>query len=238
MQLIEKLDRTGRLPLFVMIASISAFFVAMLIFRIRITGSANFVFLIWNLFLAYIPYCTGLVIHQQSEKLKLPVLVLLTGFWLLFLPNAPYLVTDIAHLSTGNSIGMWYDLMLLVAFAAIGMILTLMTLYDVHSYLRRHYHPAKVWLFMVLVSYGCGIGIYVGRFLRWNSWDMFTQPVALLEEGAVHIIHSPEPILQVGFAFLLGTFILMLYGLAWYTLKVFAKREMFEEEFRRLPYTY
>jgi uncharacterized membrane protein len=238
MNLLTRLERTGRLPLFVMISFMSTFFVAMLLLRIRITGSANFVFLIWNLFLAYIPYCIGLIIYTRQTKLKLPSLLLLVSVWLLFLPNAPYLMTDIAHLTTGDGIGMWYNLMLLISFAAIGMIITMMTLYDVHSYLRRYYNPGLVWGFMIAAVYGCGIGIYVGRFLRWNSWDMITQPVSLLEEGADHFISGPNPVLQAGFAILLGTFILMLYTMAWYTLKVFAKKEIELELRASMPYSY
>ena len=98
------------------IGSIAA--VLLIIFRVFYSGSITFVFLIWNLFLAWVPVIFALLARRWR---RIPLLALAAGFvWLLFLPNAPYLVTDLIHLRPRAAAPFWYDLITLFTFALLG----------------------------------------------------------------------------------------------------------------------
>ncbi|HMQ46430.1 MAG TPA: DUF1361 domain-containing protein [Saprospiraceae bacterium] len=139
-----------------------------------------FLFLLWNLFLAWIPYLLSIGIklsandHKQ-EQLNWLVLVV----WLLFFPNAPYLVTDLLHLKPRAPIPFLYDALLFFFFACLGLMLAYLSLAKVQAFLIHRFSRPVAWslifLFMALSSFG----IYIGRFLRWNSWDVLIQPQAL-----------------------------------------------------------
>lgn len=141
--------------------------------------------LVWNLFLAWLPLCGALTAYNL-ERLPgrwrwLPV----AGFavlWLLFLPNAPYLVTDIIHLKPHKGALLWYDLIMLVTFAWTGVFLGLVSLFLMQELVRRSAGRAASWLFVFGVMVLNGFGLYFGRVLRWNSWDVLFRPDSLFFE--------------------------------------------------------
>lgn len=139
----------------------------------------------WNLFLAWLPLLGALTAYNL-ERLPgrwrwLPV----AGFavlWLLFLPNAPYLVTDLIHLKPRNGVPLWYDLIVLVSFAWTGVFLGLVSLFLMQELVRRSAGRAASWLFVFGVMVLNGFGLYFGRVLRWNSWDVLFRPDSLFFE--------------------------------------------------------
>lgn len=160
-------------------------------------------FLIWNLFLAWLPLLGALAAynlnHLPTRMRWLPIL----GFsvlWLLFLPNAPYLITDIIHLKPHSSVPLWYDLITLVAFAWTGSFLGLISLFLMQELVRRTIGRAASWLFVVGVMLLTGFGVYFGRFLRWNSWDALFRPASLLNELADGISHPLDHLHTLAFA--------------------------------------
>lgn len=151
-----------------------------------------FLFLLWNLFLAWIPYLlsNNLKLFANGRKQgQLNWLILLV--WLLFFPNAPYLVTDLLHLKPRAPIPFLYDVLLFFFFACLGLILAYLSLAKVHHFLIYRFSRPLVWslilFFMVLSSFG----IYIGRFLRWNSWDVFIQPQAVVYSLG-HLLQQTE----------------------------------------------
>jgi uncharacterized membrane protein len=160
----------------------SALAVAMLLGR-RFFGAGGYHFLLWNLFLAWLPYLASLwlVWVARHGRLRLfttlPVLLL----WLLFLPNAPYLLTDFVHL-WGMDFVWWYDIGTMVSFAWAGWLLGLASLDIVASLAAERGGPAAGWSVVVVVAALSGLGVYMGRFLRWNSWDALLRPQTLLLE--------------------------------------------------------
>ncbi len=140
-------------------------------------GAPTFLFLVWNLFLAWIPYWIALSIDGVFEKTKSKILsVTLLGLWLLFFPNAPYIITDLLHLKSRFPVPHWYDMMLIFSFAWTGLALGLLSLYEVQLFLEKHFKANWAWLFSTTSIALAGFGIFIGRFQRWNSWDVFTQP--------------------------------------------------------------
>ncbi|MBI1765231.1 MAG: DUF1361 domain-containing protein [Acidobacteria bacterium] len=143
--------------------------------------------LIWNLFLAWLPLLGALAAYnlqhglQHRQRRWLPVSVFAV-LWLLFLPNATYLVTDIIHLKPRNGVPLWYDLIVLVSFAWTGVFLGLVSLFLMQEMVRRFAGRAASWLFVFGVMVLNGFGLYFGRVLRWNSWDVLFRPGNLFFE--------------------------------------------------------
>jgi uncharacterized membrane protein len=148
-------------------------------------GSSGFRFLLWNLFLAWIPVVLALVIFAHYLRGRAPGRMLVPGvIWLLFLPNAPYLFTDFIHLSPTAGVPLWFDGTVLSAFAWTGALLCLVSVYLVHSAIRNWYGAVQGWMTVVVVLIFTSVGVYAGRFLRLNSWDAFIHPGRILRQVA------------------------------------------------------
>jgi len=144
------------------------------------------VFLVWNLFLAWLPFLFALmVVVLRQSKLALGACGML---WLLFFPNTTYLVTDLIHLHHTDFIPVWYDAIMLFAFALTGLMLGLLSLYFVHAVVQNHFGVLVGWLFVLTTAVLGGIGVYIGRFMRWNSWDVFANPITLFHDLAYNLL--------------------------------------------------
>jgi uncharacterized membrane protein len=154
----------------------SALCVATVEIRTYETGDTYYRFLIWNLILAWIPLAFATAAYRRARRrVDLGVAVLLVP-WLLFFPNAPYLLTDFVHLGKGPA-PLWYDALMLSAFAWTGLLLGFASLYLVQLVARRAYGGTAAWLGVVCVLGLASVGVYVGRFIRFNSWDALLHPV-------------------------------------------------------------
>ncbi len=157
------------------------------------SGSFTYLFLIWNLFLAIIPYVIStffLLYYKKIRSLWLTAIVLFS--WLLIFPNAPYIVTDFFHLEPRASVPYWFDLGLILSFAWNGLMLGFVSLYDVQTALSRRYGVIKGWVFSLLSLVLASFGIYLGRYERFNSWDILTNPVDLFVDITNRFIHPMQ----------------------------------------------
>jgi len=162
------------------LALLSAFTVTACAVRYLHTGSSQSSNLVWNLFLAWIPLVVALLVYDAHRRGARPVVLLAGGVaWLLFFPNAPYLLTDFKHLDTWSGVPVWFDVVLLSAAAWTGLLLGFASLYLVQSVARDLLSAAAAWA-IVLASIVLGsVGMYLGRFERWNSWDVVSSPRSL-----------------------------------------------------------
>ena len=148
----------------------------------------GFRFLLWNLFLAWIPFLLALFVYDRYRRgTTFGRLVPALALWLLFLPNAPYIVTDFVHLSPGGIPPLWFDGVLVSAFAWTGMLLGFVSLYLVHAVARHRFGDAVGWIGVVGVLALVSAGVFLGRVKRWNSWDVLTQPRSLLAQLHVSV---------------------------------------------------
>lgn len=148
-------------------------------------------FLLWNLFLAWIPYWAAMglwIIHQAKTHWPVAVrrisLAALGAIWFLFLPNAPYLVTDLIHFRRflGGGMWAWSDIFMMMIFIWIGLMLGALSLYLVHLVVARTFGRAAGWGFVAGMVPLTSVGVYVGREFRWNSWEVITDPGKLMSD--------------------------------------------------------
>jgi uncharacterized membrane protein len=157
--------------------------VALVELRIERTGSEFYRFLIWNLILAWVPFALALATYDRARRRIDAVTVALAVLWLLFFPNAPYILTDFMHLEDSTAAPLWYDALMLCAFAWTGLLLGFASLYLMQMVLRRVAGPVWSWVGVLGALALASFGVYLGRFVRFNSWD------ALLRPGRVaHVI--------------------------------------------------
>lgn len=155
------------------------------IIRVIATGSFSFLFLPWNLFLAFIPYAIVLWLKKNVFILesRLRLLTALT-VWILFFPNSFYIITDLFHLGNFHSAPKWFDLLMIYSFAWNGVLLGILSLRKLEVLLGiawgRIFSVIIVFVMMLLAAFG----VYIGRFLRFNSWDVITNPFSLLNNIA------------------------------------------------------
>lgn len=198
-------------------AALSAFCVGILFARIAVTGKVTFSFLLWNIFLAWIPFALALALTwylRESKRLNLLSKVTLLG-WLFFFPNAPYVVTDFVHLTYVAWYGhapVWFDIILLIAFAVNGLLLGFSSLYLIQQLLARYYSRTVTAVSVVGFLFLGSLGIYLGRFLRWNSWDIVTQPQGLVFDVFDIFVNPWQHPRSVLFTLLYFLFLLTTYG--------------------------
>ena len=151
-------------------------------------GAYDFRFLIWNLILAWIPLLLALLVYDRYRRGRsLLVLAPALVLWLLFLPNAPYIVTDFVHLSAGSPAPLWLDGVEVSAYAWTGMLLGFVSLYLMHAVARHRLGAVPSWVGVLCVLALVSVGVYLGRVKRWNSWDLLTQPGARLAQLHAHL---------------------------------------------------
>lgn len=167
----------------------------------------------WNLFLAWVPYWASLWAEHLNRRYPRRWWVLLVPgvLWLAFFPNAPYIVTDIWHLWDRPPIPMWYDLGMVMLFALTGLFLAVLSLRIMQKLVQQYVGSILGWLFVLLVLGLGGLGVYLGRFLRWNSWDLILHPQSVLGDVAVRLANPLDNLQTVGFTLLFATILFICY---------------------------
>jgi uncharacterized membrane protein len=160
----------------------SALCVATVEYRGHHTGDPFYRFLIWNLVLAWVPLAVAVAAYALARRgvRGLPIWAL-GVVWLAFFPNAPYLLTDFIHLHESTSTPLWYDALMLAAFAWAGLMVGFASLYLMQAIWERAVGPGLAWLAVIGSLALASFGVYIGRFLRFNSWDGLVRPRALVD---------------------------------------------------------
>jgi uncharacterized membrane protein len=165
----------------------SLFSVGLMLFRILYTGHLLFAFLVWNLFLASIPYfISKKLANSQASKSKFFAGAFV---WLVFVPNAFYIITDLFHLDMNEQVPLWYDLVLLLSFAWTGLLFGIVSVRQMEKLFETNFNKRFEMLFILPVMALNAFGVYVGRYLRFNSWDVVTNPFQLIQDIVYLFIH-------------------------------------------------
>jgi len=192
-----------------MVVILVCFTISLVLLRVAYTGQLNYLFYIWNSILAALPLlCSRLLLSFKKASLK--ACLLLAG-WLLFFPNAPYLITDIFHFKQSTVVPFWYDLVLVVSAAWNGLFIGLISLMQVEQFLAGFTRPAWV----VFYRYCCialgAYGVCLGRYERFNSWDLLTSPFQLIHCMANQVVHPIQHANTWGFCILFSSMFLICY---------------------------
>jgi len=155
-----------------------AFIVMMIVVRFIYSGGHGFVFLVWNLFLAWIPFALSALFKMIGDAGKWKQLFVFS-VWLIFFPNALYIVTDLLHLDMDTNIPKWFDVVLLFTSSITGLLMAFVSLLRVERFLTYKFSNNLVHVMMVGILFLSSFGVYLGRFLRWNSWDIISNPLGL-----------------------------------------------------------
>ncbi len=154
---------------------------AVVALRILYTGEIFYAFLVWNLLLAFIPFwVSSWAVKREWPKKKKLWLAALGLLWLFFLPNAPYILTDFYHLRTKSDMTtIWFDMWMLFSYSLTGLIVFYASLLQALALWKKYVKSGgEVFIAVTLVL--CSLAIYLGRYIRFNSWDLFIQPGEVL----------------------------------------------------------
>lgn len=183
------------------------------VFRFVYTDTKTFLFLSWNLFLAFLPWLfTSMVILKPKLQKRKIIIGIMLVVWLLFFPNAPYILTDLFHLRLKTSMPIWFDLVLILSFAWTGLLFGFLSLWDIENILNK-FIPRK-WIISALsvfLLFLGSFGIYIGRYLRWNSWDIISEPFNLMYDIGDRIINPFSHPRTWGMTVFMGIFLNILY---------------------------
>ncbi len=194
------------------------------------TENIRYLFYISNLLLAWLPFICSIFIMYIYNKIKTNkkgsiILCLGLFFWLIFYPNAPYLITDFIHISVYNyafkvkdildfqtNFWIWYDFIAIALFVWLGLMLGFISLRINQLIILDRYNKVISWIFVTMISFLSGYGIYLGRFVRWNSWDIIINPLRLMK-----FVISDLKLETIMFTLIFGMFLLLSYILTWKT---------------------
>lgn len=186
---------------------------SILVVRIHLSGSLAFIHLTWDLFLAWIPYLCSLGIAWLVEYVPGSrwAVIALALLWLSFFPNAPYLLTEFIHLPVAVPLALWYDIGLIIAFAWTGCFLAVVSLRTLQHLIRGTIGTFGSWIFVCVISGLSGLGVYLGRILRWNSWDIVANPRNLLGDVLERVLNPRSYPQTVGMTLMFTALLLMSY---------------------------
>lgn len=202
---LSPLQQVVSLFLLATVVSASFFFIGALR-----NSSMEFWYLLWNLILAWIPFGLSLwlrrLLRSHSWVDWLPLAVTIT--WLGFLPNTFYMLTDYIHLQDVSRVDQMYDVAMFTALITTGVSLGFASLAIVHVELRRRLPSIQAWRIVTIILFLASFAIYVGRYLRWNTWDIITSPAGILFDISERIInptaHSQTFVITATYFVLLG----------------------------------
>jgi len=186
-------------------------FIGVLIFvRILYSGKINYLFLVWNIFLDWVPFIISLSFKKIIEVKRWKQFIVFFC-WLLFFPNALYIVTDLIHLEQETAVPKWFDAILIFSSSVVGLIMAFVSLFRVQEFLLHHFNRKHTERIIVAILFLGSFGVYLGRFLRWNSWDIISNPFDLIIAVAERFIFPWEHAKTWGITFILTMLFYLLY---------------------------
>ena len=206
----------------------SIFCVSLSVIRIIISHNFELWFLIWNLLLAWVPMVAGYYLYKRISKFGLAwskTNALLFALWLVFIPNSFYLMTDFIHLKTVYGMETMFDIVLLMAYALAGLALGFVSLFIVHLRVNKRFGPKVGIRFAYLILLLSGFAIYLGRYQRWNSWDVLVNPLGILYDVSDRFINPGEHSLTFSTTILYFAFLGILYAIIWRAAKILIPKQ-------------
>ena len=166
-----------------------------------------------------IPWGISRIIKNTDYRTAKVKLTLLSMVWLFFLPNAPYIVMDLFHLRYSTEMPVWYDLLLVFSYAWAGLVFGFRSLFLMEEKVLSHLPKVLYRLSVPVILFLCSFGVYLGRYLRWNSWDIINRPAPLMLDILDRVFYPFNYPGTWGMTFLMG----LVLNLKYYTIRWNAK---------------
>jgi len=189
----------------------SLLLVLFVLVRLFFVPNWRILFLVWNLLLAWIPLLISIWLYVSFKKNIYSQSIAIIA-WLIFLPNAPYLLTDFFHFTAEYNLPLWYDLIMFSGLAFVGLCLGFVSIFLVEEFFKKITTPkvatTLIFIFIFLTSFG----VYFGRYLRRNSWDVLSSPI-LVAGDLANAVLGRNSFQAMGMTGMLFLFLLFGYGL-------------------------
>ena len=210
--MLNRLRESGRLRLTIFLLVLSGYCITLSVFRLLFSLTYGYLFLNWNLFLAFLPWLLTSLAVLRNVKKRIAILVIV-GVWLLFFPNCLYILTDFVHLRQNQDAPLWLDLIILLSFAWAGLCYGFTSLMDIEYLLKERFRAGTKTInsLSICMIYVASFGIYIGRFWRWNSWDLLGSPAELIHETFDRFADGGTSYRVFGFTILMGTLLNFMY---------------------------
>ena len=210
--MLKRLQETGRLRLTFFLLVLSLYCVMLSAFRFLYTGTYGYLSLNWNLALAFLPWLLTSVAVLRDVRSRIAILAII-AVWLLFFPNCLYILTDLIHLRRVANAPLWLDLIVVLSFAWAGLCFGFVSLMDIEFFLKERFHAGAntVAFLSVCMIYVAAFGIYIGRFWRWNSWDLLGNPAELMHFMFDRFTDAGNTYRVAAFTILMGTLLNLMY---------------------------
>ena len=189
----------------------------LLLVRAISTGTTDYWFMLWNLVLAWVPVGVSVLLIQylRTHSWREPGSVLQTLLWLFFLPNSFYMISDLIHLHATGDITILFDVVMLTSFIWNGLVAGFLSIFLLHKTFQKFRPAGQSHLAVVALFVAISFAIYMGRTLRWNSWDVLVNPGGILYDVSERVINPfsyPAAVLTTGLFFLLlGSMYFVIY---------------------------
>ncbi len=185
------------------------FITSLILARVFYTNTLLYIFLIWNIFLAFIPYWVSKCLFKTGYNNYITASLFFV--WLLFFPNALYIITDLIHLQRKTNIPIWFDAIIIFSSALLGLIVAFVSLFKVEEFLRLKFSKQKINIAIPVLLFLGSFGVYLGRFLRWNSWDVIQNPLGLISSIVNRFIFPFDHLRTWGLTFMLTGLFYLIY---------------------------
>ncbi|PYE51222.1 DUF1361 domain-containing protein [Paenibacillus barcinonensis] len=229
------MKKLNGLHMFIFLSAVTVVTVALYYVAADWLNQRYFRFLIWNLFLGWLPFIFSSITYALSQlKWKLAIwLAIPSGMlWLLFFPNSSYIVTDLLHLSSrssryfsgnGVSFNYWYDLSVVLMFVWTGLLIGFFSMYQLQGVIYQRLGRMASWVFVWGATALASYGVLLGRVYRLNSWDALTNRETLLQ-----LMHESVNRSSLAFCMFFATFLITIYLSLYYLIHARASGQRYE----------
>jgi len=175
---IDVLEEVVFVYLFVRLPVLLLFSIATLgiqVLRSKLYGYRFYRPFLVNIVLAWIPMALSVLAYIVFLRNDLNVTwtsLLLLGVWFFFFPNAIYLITEVHHFQIESDVPLWFDTIGILSIVTNGVMLGTYSLAIIHFFLRSQFTGGVSWAIIIGYVLLANVGVYIGRYLRFNSWDI------------------------------------------------------------------
>ena len=194
------------------LGSISIMCFGLTVIRSMYPGNPKTLLLNWDLFLAFIPWAISTIaIFTPKFQNHRFIMAILFCTWLLFFPNAPYVLTDLFYIRTRSRIPSWFDLVMLLSFAWTALLFGFFSLLDMEKILLKSINRKWISLIISGILFLSSFGIYIGKYLGYNSWDILRKPFGIISDIGEMVMNPFGFKGAWGFTILMGIFLNIVY---------------------------